>query len=129
MIVLQTLPGTPRRRRDSRRATRSWRSTATSSASSTPISFRNCWSSRGSARRGWTCGVPDSELLHFTLTPEEMQSPSVDRAFFMGAGIGYIRVTSFDEKTAQQMKAAIEKLGGDVWPGWSSICATTPAEC
>ena len=56
-------------------------------------------------------GVPS--LLRFTLTPEEMQSPSVDRAFFIGAGIGYIRVTSFDEKTAQQVKAAIEKLGGD----------------
>ena len=52
-------------------------------------------------------------LMHFTLTPEEMQSPSVDRAFFLGAGIGYIRVSSFDEKTGQQIKAAIEKLGGD----------------
>ena len=54
-----------------------------------------------------------ASLLHFTLTPEEMQSPSVDRAFFIGAGIGYIRVTSFDEKTAQEIKAAVEKLGGD----------------
>jgi carboxyl-terminal processing protease len=52
-------------------------------------------------------------LMRFTLVPEEMQSPSVDRAFFIGAGIGYIRVTSFDEKTAQEVKAAIEKLGGD----------------
>ena len=56
-------------------------------------------------------GIPG--LMHFTLVPEEMQSPSVDRAFFIGAGIGYIRVTSFDEKTAQEVKAAIEKLGGD----------------
>jgi carboxyl-terminal processing protease len=52
-------------------------------------------------------------IMHFTLTPEEMQSPSVERAYFLGAGIGYIRVASFDEKTAQQLKAAIEKLGGD----------------
>jgi carboxyl-terminal processing protease len=52
-------------------------------------------------------------IMHFTLTPEEMQSPSVERAFFVGAGIGYIRVASFDEKTAQQLKDAIEKLGGD----------------
>jgi carboxyl-terminal processing protease len=56
-------------------------------------------------------GIP--RLMNFTLTPEEMQSPSVDRAFFIGAGIGYIRVTSFDEKTAQETRAAIEKLGGD----------------
>jgi carboxyl-terminal processing protease len=52
-------------------------------------------------------------ILHFTLTPEEMQQPSVERAFFVGAGIGYIRVASFEEKTASQLKAAIEKLGGD----------------
>jgi carboxyl-terminal processing protease len=52
-------------------------------------------------------------ILHFTLTPEEMQTPSVERAFFVGAGIGYIRVASFEEKTAGQLKAAIEKLGGD----------------
>jgi carboxyl-terminal processing protease len=52
-------------------------------------------------------------LLRFVLTPEELQSPSVDRAFFLGAGIGYIRVTSFDGQTAGELKQAIEKLGGD----------------
>jgi carboxyl-terminal processing protease len=56
-------------------------------------------------------GIPT--LMHFTLTPQEMQSPSVDRVFFIGAGIGYIRISSFDEQTAQETKAAIEKLGGD----------------
>jgi carboxyl-terminal processing protease len=52
-------------------------------------------------------------LLSFTLVPEELQSPSVDRAFFIAAGIGYIRVASFEEKTPQQLKEGIEKLGGD----------------
>ena len=52
-------------------------------------------------------------LLGFTLIPEEMQSASVDRAFFLSAGIGYIRVASFEDKTPQQLKEAIEKLGGD----------------
>jgi carboxyl-terminal processing protease len=56
-------------------------------------------------------GIPS--LMHFTLVPEQMQSPSVDRAFFIAAGVGYIRITSFDEKTARQAKEAIEKLGGD----------------
>ena len=56
-------------------------------------------------------GVP--RILHFVLTPEELQPPSVERAFFMGAGIGYVRVSSFDGKTAVDLKAAIEKLGGD----------------
>jgi carboxyl-terminal processing protease len=42
-----------------------------------------------------------------------MQAPSVERAFFLAAGIGYIRVASFDEKTGADLKIAIEKLGGD----------------
>ena len=50
--------------------------------------------------------------MRFVLTPEELQSPSVERAFFIGAGIGYLRVSSFDENTAAQMREAIEKLGG-----------------
>ena len=54
-----------------------------------------------------------ARLMHFVLTPEEMQSPSVERAFFIGAGMGYIRVSSFDEKTAEDLRRAIEKLGGD----------------
>jgi len=41
-----------------------------------------------------------------------MQSPSVERAFFLRPGIGYIRVSSFEEKTGGQLKDAIEKLGG-----------------
>ena len=52
-------------------------------------------------------------LLSFTLIPEEMQSASVDRAYFLAAGIGYIRISSFEEKTAAQLKEAVEKLGGD----------------
>lgn len=54
-----------------------------------------------------------ARFLEFTLTPEEMQSPSVDRAFFLRPGIGYVRMSSFDEKTADQVKEAIEKLGGN----------------
>jgi carboxyl-terminal processing protease len=50
--------------------------------------------------------------MQLILTPEELQSPSVERVFFLAAGIGYIRVSSFDEKTGGQIKAAVEKLGG-----------------
>jgi carboxyl-terminal processing protease len=53
-----------------------------------------------------------TRILHFTLIPEEMQSPSVERAFFLAAGIGYVRVSSFDQTTAAELKQAIEKLGG-----------------
>ena len=53
-----------------------------------------------------------SRIMRLALTPEDMQTPSVDRAFFVGPGIGYIRVASFDESTARDIKTAIEKLGG-----------------
>jgi carboxyl-terminal processing protease len=58
-----------------------------------------------------------ARILHFVLTPEEMQSPSVERAFFVGAGVGYLRVTSFDAQTAPDTRDAIEKLGGDKLAG------------
>src|SRR5207248_11102689 len=51
-------------------------------------------------------------LLEFTLIPEEMQAPSVERAFFVKSGVGYLRISSFDEKTGEQIKSAIESLGG-----------------
>jgi carboxyl-terminal processing protease len=54
----------------------------------------------------------NSRLLEFTLTPEEMQSPSVERAFALRPGIGYVKVSSFEEKTGAQLKEAIESLGG-----------------
>jgi carboxyl-terminal processing protease len=41
-----------------------------------------------------------------------MQSSSVERAFLLKPGIAYIRVGSFEEKTGQQIRSAIEKLGG-----------------
>jgi carboxyl-terminal processing protease len=59
----------------------------------------------------------NGRLLEFTLTPEEMQAPSVERAFLLKPGIGYLRVASFDEKTGEQIKEAIENLGGDKLKG------------
>ena len=53
-----------------------------------------------------------ARTLQFVLTPEEMQSPSVERAFFVRPGVGYMRVSSFDAKTGADIKQAIEKLGG-----------------
>jgi carboxyl-terminal processing protease len=52
-------------------------------------------------------------IMRLVLYPEDIQAPSVERAFFIGPGIGYIRVSSFDENTARDLKAAIDKLGGD----------------
>jgi len=56
-------------------------------------------------------------LMQFTLVPEEMQAPSVDRAFLIEPGYGYVRVTGFEEKTAAQLKEAIDKMGGQKLKG------------
>jgi carboxyl-terminal processing protease len=54
----------------------------------------------------------NARVQELLLIPEEMQSPSVERVFLLKPGIGYVRVSSFDEKTGQQIKDGIEKLGG-----------------
>jgi carboxyl-terminal processing protease len=51
--------------------------------------------------------------LQFTLTPELVDSPSVDRAYLLEPGYGFIRIASWDLQTARQLREAIEKLGGD----------------
>jgi carboxyl-terminal processing protease len=51
-------------------------------------------------------------LLDLELTPEAMQSSSVERVFELEPGIGYIRVGGFEEKTAREIHDGIEKLGG-----------------
>jgi carboxyl-terminal processing protease len=50
--------------------------------------------------------------LQFTLDPALVDSPSVDRAFMLQEGIGYVRIASFDPPTGKLLQAAIEKLGG-----------------
>ena len=50
--------------------------------------------------------------LRFTLNPQLIDAPSVDRAFMLRSGIGYVRIASFDPQTAKLLKDSIEKLGG-----------------
>lgn len=49
-------------------------------------------------------------VFAFTLTPELVDAPSVDRAFMLKPGYGYVRVASWDLQTARQLREAIEKL-------------------
>src|SRR5579862_5958281 len=56
-------------------------------------------------------------LLNFILDPALVDSPSVDRAFLLKPGVGYVRANGFDPQTAKQIKAAIENLGGDKLKG------------
>jgi carboxyl-terminal processing protease len=52
----------------------------------------------------------DAQLLPFTLTPALVDSPTVDRAFLLQPGFGYVRVTSWDMQTAEQLRTAIKKI-------------------
>jgi carboxyl-terminal processing protease len=52
-------------------------------------------------------------VFHMTLTPELVDSPSVDRAFPLAPGIGYLRIASFDTGTGKLVKETIDKLGGE----------------
>jgi carboxyl-terminal processing protease len=51
-----------------------------------------------------------ARILQYSLTPELVDSPSVDRAFLLEPGFGYIRIASWDMQTARQFRAAVEKL-------------------
>jgi len=56
-------------------------------------------------------------LIELELTPENMQSSSVERVFELEPGIGYIRVSGFEGRTATQIHDGIEKLGGQKLKG------------
>ncbi len=51
-------------------------------------------------------------LMPFLLTPAELASPSVSRAFFLRPGVGYIKIESFDDSTGEELQKALDKLGG-----------------
>jgi carboxyl-terminal processing protease len=59
----------------------------------------------------------NARVLQFVLTPELVDSPSVDRAFLLQPGIGYVRIANFDPQTGKLTKDAIEKLGGSQLKG------------
>lgn len=54
----------------------------------------------------------NARMLQFSLTPEDVDAPSVDRAFHVRPGVGYLRVASFDANTGKEIHDGIEKLGG-----------------
>jgi carboxyl-terminal processing protease len=51
-------------------------------------------------------------LLQFTMSPETLESSSVDRAFLIRDGIGFVRVTAFEANTGTLVREAIDNLGG-----------------
>jgi carboxyl-terminal processing protease len=113
VIVLQTLPGTPSARSgiapgDEILAVNGYRLDRLEMDQLIELLS----SSRQSEARLDVRRPGNVRLLQFVLTPEELQSPSVERAFLLSNGAGYIRIGSFDAETGKQLREAIEKLGG-----------------
>src|SRR5215472_13508832 len=47
-----------------------------------------------------------------SMSPELVDTPSVDRAFMIAPGVAYVRITEFEDPTGKLLQQAIEKLGG-----------------
>ena len=56
-------------------------------------------------------------LLKFALAPAVMDSPTVDRAFILSPGIGFLRLTAFEGPSGKLVRETIEKLGGSSLKG------------
>jgi carboxyl-terminal processing protease len=54
----------------------------------------------------------DAGLTRMILLPELVKTPTVDRSFLLAPGIGYLRITEFEEPTGRLVREKIEALGG-----------------
>src|SRR5437867_5642839 len=50
------------------------------------------------------------ESLEFTIVRDEISKASVDDAFLLKLGVGYIRIINFDETTNEELTSALKKL-------------------
>lgn len=114
VIVLQALPGTPSAKSG---LTPGDEILAINNVRLASLSFEQLIEFLGETRQhqaGLTVRRPGNvRLLSFTMNPELVDTPSLDRAYFLKPGIAYIRVASFDPQTGKLLKQAIEKLGGN----------------
>lgn len=118
VIVLQTLPGTPTQRAGISAGDEIIAINNIALAALNPDQLIQVLSeARQQQASVWVRKPGNARPLQFTLTPQEMQSPSLDRAFLLEPATGYVRINAFDDNTARDLKAAIEKLGGRALKG------------
>ncbi len=53
-----------------------------------------------------------NRLLQFVMTPEDVESMTVDRAYVLEPDLAYIRISSFEGRTAEEFRDALNRLGG-----------------
>jgi carboxyl-terminal processing protease len=51
-------------------------------------------------------------VQRLAMSPELVDTPTVDRAFLLQPGIAYLRITQFEQPTAKLVRESIENLGG-----------------
>jgi carboxyl-terminal processing protease len=54
----------------------------------------------------------EAGLARIVMSPELVKTPTVDRSFLLAPGIGYLRITEFEEPTGKLVREKIEELGG-----------------
>jgi carboxyl-terminal processing protease len=59
----------------------------------------------------------EAGLARLVMSPELVKTPTVDRSFQLAPGIGYLRITEFDEPTGKLVREKIEDLGGPALQG------------
>ncbi|MBV8847482.1 MAG: S41 family peptidase [Bryobacterales bacterium] len=55
---------------------------------------------------------PGGMLMRIDMSPDLVNTPSVDRAFHVAPDVGYLRITGFEDPTGKLVRDTIEKLGG-----------------
>ena len=118
VIILQALPGTPSARAGLQPGDEI---VAVNNVALARLEFDQIVGFLGEARQHQAHLIvrrpANARLLEFVLDPALVDAPSVDRAFLLQPGIGYIRANGFDPQTARQLKAAIGSLGGEKLTG------------
>ena len=63
--------------------------------------------------------VPSGKILskNFVLDPAEVCPPSVDLAFRLSPGVGYVHLKGFDTRTSQELGVILRELGADKLKG------------
>src|SRR6202171_4301778 len=54
----------------------------------------------------------NARAFRLTLSPELIDTPSIDRGFLLAPHVGYLRIKSFEEATGKLVRSTIDKLGG-----------------
>jgi len=54
-----------------------------------------------------------ARLIPLTLTPAELEDPSVQGAFFVKPGVAYVKVANFESQTDADLREQIEEMGGE----------------